>query len=85
VEADPKQLIAAKSAKSHPPSFVFGESKVTADLIKEYEAADFFLLAMVALLLMNKSLLPKPMKSSCFATSLHADSDSLVILFFLQF
>jgi hypothetical protein len=43
VEADPKQLIAAKSAKSHPPSFVFGESKVTADLIREYEAAEFFL------------------------------------------
>jgi hypothetical protein len=42
VEADPKELIAAKSAKSYPPSFVFGESKVTADLIREYEAAGLF-------------------------------------------
>jgi hypothetical protein len=42
VDADPKELIAAKSAKSYPPSFVFSESKVTADLIKEYEAARFF-------------------------------------------
>jgi hypothetical protein len=42
VEADPKDLIAVKSAKSYPPSFMFGESKVTADLIREYEAAGFF-------------------------------------------
>jgi hypothetical protein len=42
VDADPKELIDAKSAKSYPPAFVFGESKVTADLIKEYEAAVFF-------------------------------------------
>jgi hypothetical protein len=26
----------------YPPAFVFGESKVTAELIKEYEAAGFF-------------------------------------------
>jgi hypothetical protein len=45
----------------------------------------FFLLATVALLLMSKSLLPKPMKSLCFATSLPVDSDSLVIRFFMQF
>jgi hypothetical protein len=42
VEADPRELSAAKSAKSYPPSFVFGESKVTTDLIREYEAAGFF-------------------------------------------
>jgi hypothetical protein len=41
VDADPKELIVAKSAKSYPPSFVFGESKVNADLIKEYVAAGF--------------------------------------------
>jgi hypothetical protein len=28
--------------KSYPPAFVFGESKVTSDLIKEYVAAGFF-------------------------------------------
>jgi hypothetical protein len=42
VDADPNELVAAKSAKSYPPAFVFGESKVTLDLIKEYEAAEFF-------------------------------------------
>jgi hypothetical protein len=42
VDANPKELIAAKTAKSYPPSFVFGESKVTADLIREYEAVGFF-------------------------------------------
>jgi hypothetical protein len=42
VDADPKELVAAKSSKSYPPSFVFGESKVTADLIREYKAAGFF-------------------------------------------
>jgi hypothetical protein len=42
VDADPRELIAAKSSKSYPPSFVFGESKVTTNLIREYEAAGFF-------------------------------------------
>jgi hypothetical protein len=42
VDADPRDLIAAKSSKSYPPSFVFGESKVTTNLIREYEAAGFF-------------------------------------------
>jgi hypothetical protein len=42
VDADLKDLIASKRSKSLPPSFVFGESKVTMDLIREYEAAGFF-------------------------------------------
>jgi hypothetical protein len=42
IDADPNDLITAKSAKALPPSFVFGESKVTANLIREYEAAGFF-------------------------------------------
>jgi hypothetical protein len=42
VDADPKDFIAAKRAKSLPPSFVFGESKVTTNFIREYEAAGFF-------------------------------------------
>jgi hypothetical protein len=42
VDADPKDLIAAKRAKALPPSFIFGESKVTANLIREYKAAGFF-------------------------------------------
>jgi hypothetical protein len=42
VDADPNELVAAKSEKSYPPTSVFGESKVTSDLIKEYEATEFF-------------------------------------------
>jgi hypothetical protein len=42
VDVDPKELIAARCSKSFPPSFVFGESKVTTNLIREYEAAGFF-------------------------------------------
>jgi hypothetical protein len=42
VDADLKDLVSAKRSKALPASFVFGESKVTADLIREYEAAGFF-------------------------------------------
>jgi hypothetical protein len=42
VDADAKDLIAAKRSGPLPPSFVFGESKVTANLIREYEATGFF-------------------------------------------
>jgi hypothetical protein len=31
-----------KRSKSLPPSFVFGESNVTTNLIREYKAAGFF-------------------------------------------
>jgi hypothetical protein len=37
VDADVKDLIAAKQSGPLHPSFVFGESKVTANLIREYE------------------------------------------------
>jgi hypothetical protein len=42
VDADVKDLVAAKRSKPLPPSFVFGKSKVMANLIREYEAAGFF-------------------------------------------
>jgi hypothetical protein len=42
VDADPKDLIAAKQSGSLPPSLVFGESKVTTNIIREYEAVGFF-------------------------------------------
>jgi hypothetical protein len=42
VDADPRELVSARRSKSFPPSFVFGESMVTANLIREYEAAGFF-------------------------------------------
>jgi hypothetical protein len=35
-------LVKAKAARRLPPSLVFGESKVTANMIREYEAAGFF-------------------------------------------
>jgi hypothetical protein len=42
VDADLRDLVSAKRSKALPASFVFGESKVTADLIREYKAAEFF-------------------------------------------
>jgi hypothetical protein len=43
VDADPKELVDARGAKSYPlAAFVFGESNVTTDLIKEYEATGHF-------------------------------------------
>jgi hypothetical protein len=42
VDADLKDLVSAKRSKALPASFVFGESEVTADLIREYEAIGFF-------------------------------------------
>jgi hypothetical protein len=42
VDADLKDLVIAKRSKALPAAFVFGESKVTADLIREYETTGFF-------------------------------------------
>jgi hypothetical protein len=42
VDADLRDLVAAKRSKSLPPSFVFGASKVTTNLIREYEVTGFF-------------------------------------------
>jgi hypothetical protein len=42
VDADVKDLIVAKQSGPLPPSFVFGESKVTTNMIREYETAGFF-------------------------------------------
>jgi hypothetical protein len=42
VDADVKDLIAAKQSGPLPLSFVFEESKVTTNMIREYEAAGFF-------------------------------------------
>jgi hypothetical protein len=42
VDTDVKDLIVAKRSGPLPPSFVFGESKVTANMIRDYEAAGFF-------------------------------------------
>jgi hypothetical protein len=42
VDADVKDLIAVRLPGPLPPSFVFGESKVTTNMIRDYEAAGFF-------------------------------------------
>jgi hypothetical protein len=42
VDADVKDLITAKQSRPLPPSLVFGESKVTTNMIRDYEAAGFF-------------------------------------------
>jgi hypothetical protein len=43
IDADLKDLVLAKRSKALPVALDFGESKVTANLIREYEAAGFFL------------------------------------------
>jgi hypothetical protein len=42
VDANVKDLITAKQSGPLPPSLAFGESKVTADMIRDYEVAGFF-------------------------------------------
>jgi hypothetical protein len=42
VDASISDLVKAKAVGLLPPSLVFGESKVTANMIREYEAARFF-------------------------------------------
>jgi hypothetical protein len=42
VDAYVKDLITAKQSGPLPPSLIFGESKVTANMIRDYEAAGFF-------------------------------------------
>jgi hypothetical protein len=42
VNANLNDLVTAKQTKALPASFVFRESKVTANLIRDYEAAGFF-------------------------------------------
>jgi hypothetical protein len=42
VDTDIKDLIRARPMGPLPPSFVFGESKVTTNMIRDYEAAGFF-------------------------------------------
>jgi hypothetical protein len=42
IEADLRDLVSMKRSKSLPTSFNFGESKVTTNMIREYEAAGYF-------------------------------------------
>jgi hypothetical protein len=42
VDADVKDMIRTRPTRPLPPSLVFGESKVTTNMIRDYEAAGFF-------------------------------------------
>jgi hypothetical protein len=42
VDADVRDLVSTRSSGPLPSSLVFGESKVTANMIREYEAVGFF-------------------------------------------
>jgi hypothetical protein len=42
VDANVKDLITAKQSEPLPPSLLFGESKVTTNIIRDYKAAGFF-------------------------------------------
>jgi hypothetical protein len=42
VDVDVKDLVAARQSRPLPPSFVFGESKVTTNMIRDYKADGFF-------------------------------------------
>jgi hypothetical protein len=42
VDADVRDLVRTRPAGPLPPSLIFGESKVTTNMIREYEAAGFF-------------------------------------------
>jgi hypothetical protein len=80
VEADPRDLITAKRSKSMPTSFVFGESKVTTNLIREYEAAGYFPTGDGRAPLDEQVPTPAPGEVVVFETSSPAGSDFLVIL-----
>jgi hypothetical protein len=84
IEVDLSELVAAK-ATSYPPAFVFGETKVTTKIIKEYEKAGFSQLVMDTLLLVKRSLPLRPTKSLFSRISLPVDLDFLVILICLPF
>jgi hypothetical protein len=66
INADLKDLVTAKRSKALPAAFVFGESKVTANSIREYEAVGFFPAGSGRAPLDEESLLPKPTKLCCF-------------------
>jgi hypothetical protein len=69
VDADVKVLIRARPMGPLRPSFVFGESKVTTNMIRDYEAVGFFPSGTRVLHWINKLLLPKMEKSLCSAIS----------------
>jgi hypothetical protein len=76
VDAGVSDLVQAKTAGPLPPSLAFGESKVTTNMIREYENPGSFLRALGEPHLMNKSLPLRTERLSSFVTSSSVDSDS---------
>jgi hypothetical protein len=69
VDAGVGDLVRTRAAGPLPPSLVFGESKVTTNMIREYEVAGFFPSGTGRAPLTNKSLSPKTERLSYFGTS----------------
>jgi hypothetical protein len=69
VDADVRDLVTARPTGPLPPSFVFGESKVTTNMIRDYETAGFFPAGTGCAPLDEKLPLPKMEKSLCSAIS----------------
>jgi hypothetical protein len=69
IDTDVKDLIAAKQSGPLPPSIVFGESKVTTNMIRDYVAAGFFPAGTGRAPLDEQLLLLKTVNSLYFVTS----------------
>jgi hypothetical protein len=83
VDAGIGDLVRAKAVGPLPPSLVFGESKVTTNMIREYQAAGFFPSGTGRAPLDEQIPTPKDgeIVVLCFGTSSSVDSDSLVTRF----
>jgi hypothetical protein len=85
VDAGIGDLVKAKVVGHLPPSLVFGESKVTTNMIREYERPASSLRALGEPHWTNKSQLPKMERLLCFGTSSSVDSDFLATRFCPRF
>jgi hypothetical protein len=81
VDANVRDLVRTRPTGPLPPSLVFGESKVTTNMIRAHEAAGFFPSGTGRLHWMSKPLLLKMEKLLCFATSSPVALGSLAIQF----
>jgi hypothetical protein len=77
VDAGVGDLVKVKTAGPLPPSLAFGESKVTTNMIREYEKAGFFPPGAGRAPLDEQIPTPETEKLSSFVTSSSVDSDSL--------
>jgi hypothetical protein len=85
VDADVGDLVKAKTAGPLPPSLVFGESKITTNLIREYEKPGSSLRALGEPHLTNKSLPLRMERLLSFVISSSVDSDSPATRFCRRF